>query len=267
MPPIITRVCFESREVAFETGRFIDFRQFWDGYSVNVQSVTSICWFDPARDAIHLHWNPLYEAEWMTTCDDPIPTLLSLGAEAAQGAALTWDTVRSDGNKSMGLLKQAGQSYMLCLSRLVSIHASVEDAVKSGLFGLLGEERVVLVDADDDARIGLFDDFNRAYGSSEDRQTAHFFQRWRAFGADDLKREVQNCQHDWLLSQSVFTTPEWEQKDLDAIWTVMPSENTGKLAFPTWIPDWDHEWVKGVLKDLPSFRPVYMMRLCRSKCT
>lgn len=266
-PPVIAQVCFEAREVAFETGRLIDFRDLWDGASVNVHGTAGpryACWFDPACDAIHLHWNPLYEVEWMTTCDDPIPALLSLGAEAARGASLTWDGANSYDN-TMTLLKQAGQSYMLCLSQLVSIHASHEDAVQSGLFGLLGEERVVLVDAGDDSRIRLFDDFNRVYGSSQDCQTAHFFQKWRTSGADFPKHEMQECQKDWLMSQSVFATPRWEQTDLDAVWTFIPRENPESRS--TWTPNWDHDWVKSVLEDIPPFQPVYMMRLCTAKCT
>jgi hypothetical protein len=42
---------------------------------------------------------------------------------------------------------------MLCFFKLVSIHASHGDTVQSGLFGPFGEERVVLADAGDDARI------------------------------------------------------------------------------------------------------------------
>lgn len=53
----------------------------------------------------------------------------------------------------MELLEQAKKSHLLRLFMLVSIYASHRDAVQSGLFGLVGEERVVLVDAGDDARI------------------------------------------------------------------------------------------------------------------
>ena len=63
-----------------------------------------------------------------------------------------WDSVAPSGN-TMDLLKQAGQSHMLCFFKLVSIHASHGDAIQSGLLGPFGEERVVLADAGDDARI------------------------------------------------------------------------------------------------------------------
>lgn len=64
-------------------------------------------WFNYARDAVHLHW--------MTTCEDPIPVLLSLGAKAARGVSITWDGAMSYDN-TMELLKQAEQYYMLCWS-------------------------------------------------------------------------------------------------------------------------------------------------------
>lgn len=266
-PPLITQVCFEAREVASETGGLTNFQDLWDGRSVNMWGAGGSirrCWFDPARDAIHLHWEPLYEAEWQTTCEDPIPVLLSLGAKAACGASLTWDSATSS-DDSMELLKQAGQSYMLCVYRPVSIHARREDAVRSGLFGLFGEERVVLVDTGDDARIRLFDDFNRLHGSNKDAQTADFFQRWRDSGADFHKKNIEFCQKDWLKWKSVHAKPSWEEEDLDAVRTFIRSETRGVPS--TWIPHWEHEWVKKTLQDLPHFRPVYMMRLCTEGCT
>lgn len=266
-PPLITQVCFEAREVAFETGRIVDFRDLWDGSNVNIYGTgVSVrgCWFDPARDAIHLNWDPVYEVEWMTTCEDPIPVLLSLSAKAARGASLTWDSATSS-DDSMELLKQAGQSYMLCVFRPVSIHARREHAVRCGLFGLFGEECIVLVDAGDDARIRLFEDFNRLYGSSRDAQTADFFQRWRHSGADFHKENIEFYQKDWLKCESVHATPSWKEEDLDAVWTFVRSET---LSVPsTWILHWDHEWVTKTLQDLPYFRPVYMMRLCTDRCT
>lgn len=267
MPPMITRVCSESREVAFETGRFIDIRDLWDGSSVNTYAALPTPWFDSARDAVHLHWSPSYETEWMTTCSDPLPVLLSLGAEAARGASITWDGVCSY-DYTMDLLKQAAQSYMLCLSPLVSIHASDVDAVQSGLFGSVGEERVVMVDADDCTRIRLFDDFNRVYGSSKDRQTSHFFQRWRASGAEDVKREMQDCKVSLLMSRSVYAAPKWEKEELDAVWSSTPWKSTDQeTSLQSWVPNWDHGWVQSVLRDMPPFRPVYMMRLCTGNCT
>ncbi|KAH8774468.1 hypothetical protein F5883DRAFT_546874 [Diaporthe sp. PMI_573] len=266
-PPLITQVCFEAREVASETGGLTNFRDLWDGHNVNMWGAGGSirrCWFDPARDGIHLNWDPVYEAEWMTTCEDPIPVLLSLGAKAARGASLPWETAVSS-DDSMELLKQAGQSYMLCVYRPISIHATREDAVRSGLFSLLGEERVVLVDAADDARIRLFDDFNRLHGSSKDAQTAYFFQRWRDLGAEFLKENIQFWQTDWLYCESVVASPSWEKEDLDAVWTFIRSKDAGVPS--TWIPDWDHEWVKKTLQELPHFRSVYMMRLCTEGCT
>lgn len=265
-PPLITQVCFEAREVAFETGRLADFRDLWDGYNVNVWGTGTPMrrsWFDPARDAIHLHWEPLYDAEW-TISEDPIPVVLSLGAEAARGASFTWDSAPSS-DDSMQLLKQAGLSCMLCVYRPVSIHACRKDAVRSGLFGLFGEERVVLVDVGDDARIRLFDDFNRLHGSSKDAQTAEFFQSWRNSGAEFHRENVEFYQKDWLMHRSVHATPRWEEEDLDAVWTFIRSKTPGGV--PTWVPHWGHEWIKKTLQELPEFRPVYMMRLCIEGCT
>lgn len=264
-PPLITQVCFEAREVASETGGLTDFRDLWDHRGVNIWGTggyTQSCWFDPARDAIHLNWELLYEGDELILPENPIPAFLSVSAKAGRGGSLTWASATFD---SIELLKQAGQSYTLSVHLPISIHARREDAVRSGLFGLFGEERVALVDTGDDARIQQFDNFNRLHGSEKDAQTTDFFQRWRDLGEDFHKENIELYKTDWLRWKSPRGAPGWEENNLDAAWTIIRSE-TPRVS-STWTPHWDHEWVKRTLQELPDFRPVYMMRLCTNGCT
>ena len=88
-PPVITRVCRESRDVAFENTGVVK-----DDNDLNAprwSSRTALWhhWFNPATDIVHLNWGPPYNADFDNT-GNPIPFFLW---EAAKGkaASLTAD--------------------------------------------------------------------------------------------------------------------------------------------------------------------------------
>lgn len=66
-PPVISRVCRESREVAFETGNVPVFSEDipLDAQWSSGNSVTDP-WLDHARDSVHLNWTPVYEADYIS---------------------------------------------------------------------------------------------------------------------------------------------------------------------------------------------------------
>lgn len=267
--PVIARVCYEARMVAFETGRFTDVRYLWATHP-NANSRRSTPWFDPARDAVHLHWDTGFEHYTTISRCNPTPALLSLGSTAAHGASLMTSWIDSTHGHTQDLLEQAGKLFMLCLE-MVSIHSDAEPAIRSGLFGRLGEERVVMVDADNHARMHLFDEFNRMHGSREDRQTSYFFQKWRSSGTDDVKWTMLKLERGWVGRRSWGVIPQWGI-DYDALWSRTPVSVADGAPVHTRLvgcrlPNRDHEWVQSVLKAMPTFNPVYMIRLCTSKCT
>lgn len=63
-PQIISRVCRESRWVAFETGGFMDNPLHRRVHCQSARSRIKKQWFDNVRDAIHLHWNAYIDSEW-----------------------------------------------------------------------------------------------------------------------------------------------------------------------------------------------------------
>lgn len=67
-PPIITRVCCEARQVAFEKGGLT-----WDVIGVddgpvwwaNNSNLTP--WFNPTTDIVHLNWFPPYDLDYVSS--------------------------------------------------------------------------------------------------------------------------------------------------------------------------------------------------------
>jgi hypothetical protein len=82
-PPVITRVCRESRDVAFENAGIVKVNSdpnapcWWSGTSLHHH------WFNPATDIVHLNWYPAYAQQFDNT-GNPLPFFLW---EATKGIA------------------------------------------------------------------------------------------------------------------------------------------------------------------------------------
>lgn len=93
-PPIITRVCCEARQVAFEKGGLT-----WDVIGVddgpvwwaNNSNLTP--WFNPTTDIVHLNWFPPYDLDYVSS-GNPISFFLWTAAKG-RGASITTDFVHA----------------------------------------------------------------------------------------------------------------------------------------------------------------------------
>lgn len=168
-PPVITRVCAESRTVALKTGSFFQFSHNTDNMvqnprpsSAQWESDTSIstAWFDHTRDSIHLNWHPSYEEDFIYK-GAPLGSLAWDASQAAAGGSFfieyfqdfyTLSSVLSDALKQL-------PTWMVVM-RVVVIHIEDSIGASTGLFGLLGDSRVQLVDPSDEKRINAL--FNLA---------------------------------------------------------------------------------------------------------
>jgi hypothetical protein len=81
-PPVITRVCRESRTVAFETAKRLPVpKDFDDEASWYWQMlVRPRPWLDRARAVIHLNWGPLWKID-AESDGDPLRYLLGLATK------------------------------------------------------------------------------------------------------------------------------------------------------------------------------------------
>jgi hypothetical protein len=276
-PPVITRVCRESREVAFQNAGIVK-----DGSDPNAPpwfSETSLRqrWFSPATDTVHLNWAPAYGPSF-DHVGEPIPFFLW---EAAKGiaASLTADLLYPfDDPSRRGWITSdydmlARRKDYLVTLMMVNLHVSIDQAAGSGLFGRLAEERVKLVDPADEETIQKYHQL-WLLGPQQDQEPATFFEL--ALSTKDFKDRVKKWRNDvdqqWLWHKWTQAKDEAENlaniKESEPIWLIPPGqedeyEDEGLL--PDY-PNMDHPWVKKMLEGVPQFFPMIMFRLCEEKC-
>lgn len=182
--PAITHVCAESRAVVSENGR-------WEPMTGPRGKV----WWNPERDLVFQHWRPLDNLIMWGEYDDLAPDLLKyngrcrgLGVIAQRicpffpSGNCTRDTQLQVPEWSCDEIGQFRQSRDWWISMdMVVLHVSEEAARQSGLFGLLGDAPVQLVDVNDTKRIAQFQEFSASASPAEDADTREFFSRLGEF--------------------------------------------------------------------------------------
>lgn len=161
-PPVITRVCRESRAVAHETGRVI-----FPEDDPHVPSYIKSLWSDATTDIVAQYWAPGFEGLIFWQLDDPDPELFHF-AETYSGAmiaetrlrmALSLGAMNPINTRSETVdwwnLRQLRECFV-CLESSVMIHVSRKELLLSGLFGVLGEEYTHLVDPMDTQTLKKF---------------------------------------------------------------------------------------------------------------
>lgn len=282
-PPIISRVCRESRMVAFETGRLLrhEHRKACEG--PDIRPHVDQQWFDPARDAVHLHYTIyLLPDRGVRVEGNPMRILHERVAGQRVRASLAYDYISCGGHRdiewleSMALLEDLGE-ISVCL-KVVCIHIDEGPAVQSGLFGTLGEERVVLVDALDHKHISKFCMVWQAHGSCYDPLTEAFFKQYvnddSAIIEEDgimttVRDAVTEMQVEWLLNRWHALQAETPGLVPENIWENDPAALPDDRYIPTrlkWVPNRRHLWVEETYLQMPRFRPTIMFRLCIGRC-
>lgn len=157
--PVISRVCHESRMVAFETGYYRD--EGWPPQEAPWHSnlLVERTWLDPCRDIILLNWTPTYSAGYCgqgSALDS-----LAWNAAKARGGSFMFDYLESTRDGEVDLRERIGalQKLQHVVMHLIVVHTTFETAAKTGLFGLLGDACIQLVDVSDEARLHALFDF------------------------------------------------------------------------------------------------------------
>ncbi|KAG9518430.1 hypothetical protein KCU93_g8407, partial [Aureobasidium melanogenum] len=177
-PPLLTRVCRESRRVAFATGRWVS-RLDWRGAGWfagpseagwNTGNVIDRgFWEDTFHDSAHMNWTSIYDIVWPRMQGHPL-TSLAQEAKRLNGTAsfmlecimTSWIGEREPYDKPVSYplegkpISQEQQEDLAALKllpewlvvvRVVVIHLDIGRAADSGLFGLCGDEIIQVVDA------------------------------------------------------------------------------------------------------------------------
>jgi hypothetical protein len=171
---------------------------------------------------------------------------------------------------------ESRKQYLVTVE-MVSLHVTVEAAVANGLFGVLGEERIVLISATDQEAIRKYQELWAA-GPVEDREPNGFFKD--ALDSGVLSRKLEQWRYElevyWLRFKcdQAIKNGTARDEDLDPIWYQTPGsedfEDEQFIEDPganwTGLFDVNHSFAKKVLGDMPRFSPVVMFRLCEMRC-
>jgi hypothetical protein len=168
-PPVLARVCQESRQVVLETCSVLaladrDHPAYWtEGWGVYPEP-----WFDRVRtDFVYLGWTPTRDIEAPHT-GDPIRHLLWVAGQTDRGrVSISLDFLLEHSGDAPShraiwkrdeladLMRQVPE-WTVVIAGSVVVRTDVETAAASGLFGLLADSRVQIVQADDEARMARF---------------------------------------------------------------------------------------------------------------
>lgn len=150
-PPLISRVCRESRAVALQSRSLLSKEGMPEDAKWRTDTQLNIP-IDQSRDLVHLNWEP--GSPYYHSRGSSVSYLAWHAAQVAHGGSLM--------KKSLEIAELDNLKKMpswLVVTRVVIIHASHEYAAKTGLFGLLGDAPVQVVEVSDEARVEAFFDF------------------------------------------------------------------------------------------------------------
>lgn len=164
--PVISRVCYESRMVACEAGHYRDLKAPPDA-EWKSRLILGHSWVDSSRDTIHLHWIPILEPLFLySIAGGSALDYLAWNASQAQGGSFMFDYLESnfevdfdefvDMEERIGALQKLRRGAVIM--RINVVHTTIENAAKAGLFGLLGDAPIQIVDVSDTQRLDAFFD-------------------------------------------------------------------------------------------------------------
>lgn len=192
-PPVITRVCQESRIVAHESAGVIleddddpPADASWgctttDGY-------VNDFWIDPKRGSAHINWHPLYQAIYQ---DGEGSALACIAWESRSlfgrpSIMREWFSLPCDQEAERFDVFEQVPSWWVIM-RVVIIHASFQEAAQSGLFGLLLDATVQIVSVSDEEKLNAF----YAFAEEHDHQTSSV-EGFERVSSEVLKQELKD---------------------------------------------------------------------------
>lgn len=180
-PPLLTRVCRESRRVALATGKWVPMLQWrpnapsldnpWEADWRTGNVIDHGYWEDASHDSAHMNWTPAYDVDFGPVDPRGHP-LTSLAKEAKRlngtasfmldamtdswerdpyttstfsYTALPEDPQMSQREQNLAASKQLPE--WMVVVEMVIIHLDIGRAADSGLFRLSGDEIIQVVDA------------------------------------------------------------------------------------------------------------------------
>ncbi|KAK5698305.1 hypothetical protein LTR97_007266 [Elasticomyces elasticus] len=241
-PPLITRVCYEARKVAQETGSLPPVTlsdTYVRAFVWRTGCMNHHAWRDPARDTVHLHHQD---------CVDIVMGISSTGSPVEHLARnichteVAQDHHRSTGGGSLMAVYLdssfdfvEGHSYeesvtlasgevelplspdvlrdrdvlkrfpsWLVVMRIIIVHQNVEAAAATGMFGLLCDSWVQIIDVAEDEKITIYYDLAASCEAKQEVTVGQDFRRESASSwAKRLGNLVSSTYRDNALVQTM----------------------------------------------------------------
>ena len=301
--PLVSRVCREARSVTRNHVQYVttDEEQTDEDGTECPHEYQSDWGVDaPVRlrkgfDIVHLNWHYGYErVDMCNPAQYPWATFQWLANQAAAASVsadllLQFDPVRRNPYTSSTDFYEEEMRYFdprrlhYAVLAIVEIHISAEEAAQAGVFGVLGEEPIKLVDPRDTATIAKFRDVwrRRQSGSPLDKEpdVAEFFST-TVDAADAycarVERWRRGLERKWLWRKgselgipSATRIEIWPDRGADR---GKEDSDGNEVEVPHgWRVTWnrrglirDHPWVQTQLALMPRFEPALMFRHCVS---
>lgn len=160
LPPVITRVCQESRKVAFESGG-IPPDDFYDDapddavwMCPTIDDVADTFWIDSKRGSAHLNWLPHYEAIYADCSGSSLAMFAWQSRQVVGTPSIMGGWFSEEYNheeERFDVLYQLPSCWVIM--HVFIIHSSSREAAQSGLFGLLGDAPVQIIPLSDREKI------------------------------------------------------------------------------------------------------------------
>lgn len=295
-PPVIAFVNFESRQVALKKGHRL------------LETADALClnslWVQPRRDVLHLNWVRERYIIWGSPYggDGPMYSLLSQAESEGMQPSIVAEVIHSfdlkalldDPDSSVASEIPRHMRYvvadnidvfdivfyaMFCTERqlrldvtmvAVSLHIPREAALNSGLFGLLGDAPVQMVDVGDHIALREFEALFRQHALDKEPAVQTLFD---LFTSSRFETAVETWvkQAEWCLLLGMWW---YAREDIGpnpgSAWIPYLPEYymTEKKRFymSQFLPNEKHPWLKEVRQSMPKLRPRIMVRYCYNMC-
>jgi hypothetical protein len=247
---------------------------------------------------VHLNWHYGYDlSDWQDNPSEyPWETFQWLANQAAAASVsadllLPFDPERVDRHNIpsfteediLGYFNPRGLYYAVLA--IVEIHISAEEPAQAGVFGVLGEEPIQLVDPRDTAKVAKFRDVWARHQpkspSDKELDVAEFFSS--VVDTADVycarvEHWLQNLEKVWVWYKCLES--KIPRATFDEIWPnwaaavdIEEADDLQKIIPSGWRVNWnlrelnrDHPWVQTQLALMPRFEPALMFRHCVGWC-
>ncbi|PTB63751.1 hypothetical protein BBK36DRAFT_143995 [Trichoderma citrinoviride] len=304
-PPRIASVCRESRQVAMEWGKMVSQNHSW-----NLGPI----WIQPRLDSYHLNFTP--EAAWSSGYDienirdfliegwnwlDAVPISVAAeyffefdleGRDLSMMRSTPYIEIKDDlVDEDLNILySEWAYNYSRPFTKVslsatmafISVHVAKRHAIASGLFGLLLDAPVQLVNFDDEQRIRAFralferDSFNR--------KRPEMIKLFSLILSSTFRSRVEAWREkvDWLMMANAWLRAKmnWENcipfdEDPSSAWIPITEEFQDRRRIVYMRNEHDgyenlfdnnNPWVIQARKELPRVAPKVLFLLCTDDC-